>query len=765
DSIRSMHHIDGVISPALVGYTLLWYYRLDPSRITIQSLDTFIDRFAGLRSTVDSLYGQQELGTLDTIPTYPYLFQLALSSPLLSSSNTPSILEQFRSRIDVARIPVGVFALLSIALILFFVSLMTGVLLDRQVDTIAILHSRGASREQMFGTLMLQSIGLGIIAFGIGLPLAILAVLVLSQRVLLASEMDALNIITSSPLQAMLGTIWYALAVVLIALLTMGLSLFFAVRMNVLSLRREAARASKRPFWQRLNLDVIAGVVALVGYGLSLYVTSVGNVLSSDAKVLIASPLSIIAPFFLIVGCLFLFLRIFPLLLRLGARFAARGRGAVSLLAFAQIARSPRQSLRLTTLLALAITFTLFTLVYNATEAQHIQEIVEYETGADFSAGLFSNGAPLSQVLNQYQSIPGVLSASAGRTEQGYGGTADLPMDIRIVDAASFGPTVRWPSQKAYQQARPFLSQLVSLRQSAIIQDVVPAIVNSTTISKLLLHVGSTFTITVNNGSVPAMNCVIVGVVDHIPTINDLFAPVGGGTFSTAGGVLVDYQTYAGVYGQDIKRITNRVGPLTPPDINQIWLHTRDDAASLTSVRTALTNPQYRLSQLVDRRLLLTSLQSDPLYLVLVGVLGLGTVAALLLALIGDLLTSWLSAYTRLTSFALLRALGITSKQAVSILTWEQAIVYVTGLLLGGGFGALLATSVIPVLTFSNLNSNLSNEQFFALQSVLATQIVVPPSLPLLLLILAGIYGIALTLMVRVTSRSALGQALRLNED
>jgi ABC-type antimicrobial peptide transport system permease subunit len=124
-----------------------------------------------------------------------------------------------------------------------------------------------------------------------------------------------------------------------------------------------------------------------------------------------------------------------------------------------------------------------------------------------------------------------------------------------------------------------------------------------------------------------------------------------------------------------------------------------------------------------------------------------------------------LSAYTRLTNFALLRALGITSGQVASMLTCEQATVYVAGLLLGGGFGALLAISVIPALTFTNLNSSLSDTQFFALQSLLATQLVVPASLLVMLLILVGIYAIALALIVRVTTRSALGQSLRLSED
>ena len=286
-----------------------------------------------------------------------------------------------------------------------------------------------------------------------------------------------------------------------------------------------------------------------------------------------------------------------------------------------------------------------------------------------------------------------------------------------------------------------------------------PAIVDQTFVNTSLLHVGSLFTMSVSSVYPSRMQCVIIGVVDHIPTNNTLTARV------VTGGVLIDYQTYLNAYQQDLKKSKNLSEQPIPPLVNQIWLHTKTDAASLASVRTALDNPKYTISHLVDRGLLLTTLQSDPLYLVLDGVLILGTVTAFLVAMIGGVLASWLSARTRQMSYITLQALGASTRQTSNILMWEQAIVYVTGLLLGAGFGTLLIVSVIPSLTFTDLNSNLSSEQFFALQSVLSTQIVVPPWIPLVLLTLVGIYILTLLIMLRVVSGSTIGKKLRLAED
>src|SRR5207245_8978535 len=109
-----------------------------------------------------------------------------------------------------------------------------------QPNTISMYRDWVASQTLIFGEFFLQTIRLGIISLVIGLPLATITALLISQSVLSPTELDALNSITSHLFQTTLGSMWYALAITLIALFTMGISLFMASRMNILSLRREA---------------------------------------------------------------------------------------------------------------------------------------------------------------------------------------------------------------------------------------------------------------------------------------------------------------------------------------------------------------------------------------------------------------------------------------------------------------------------------------------------------------------------------------------
>ncbi|MBA2682175.1 MAG: FtsX-like permease family protein, partial [Ktedonobacteraceae bacterium] len=414
----------------------------------------------------------------------------------------------------------------------------------------------------------------------------------------------------------------------------------------------------------------------------------------------------------------------------------------------------------------------LFTLVFNATQAQHIQDVSTYLTGADFSGSIPVNtenstkkAATSSQELEQYQNIPGVLNTSIGFSTHANGGNTNLPLEVRAIDTATFANAVIWSSQTEYRSANALLVRLQEARFQVITTKIVPVIVDTNVIDSLQLHVGSSLVVKEDAQTVHDIHCVIVGVVQHIPTVNDRVATdsTSGNRLLVTGGVLLDYVSYATVYALQAKGSSTGQTASKP---NLVWIHSKDDAASLTSVRSALNYPSaLALDKLSDRRALLSSLNNDPLYVNIGGVLALGTITALLLAFLGDLLASWLSARTRLTTFAVLRALGTTPQQVTGLLTWEQAIVYITGLVLGIVFGITFALTAIPSLTFTDLSKTTSSSAFYNLQTSLPTQVVLPSTLPLALLILVLIFVAALVVMVRVLSRPLLAQSLRLNED
>ncbi len=717
-----------------------WYYTLDPMRIDINNVGD-VERGLGL-----------VLGDVANKPIGPPYVEKTVSF-----SNAPDVLGTYSSHIAVVQIPITSLSLLVAGLTLFFVSMMTDILVERQADAIAVLRSRGASRWQIIGSLMLQSIGIGVVALIVGPLLAVVVVQVVSTNTLSAADQGALNVINTNPWPLVQVLAEYALLTVGIAIVAMLIAIGSATQMGILSARREYARSTYRPIWQRLSLDVVAAIIALTGYAFSAYEASPG-VIDARTRVLVLPPLTLAGVVFLLLGLSLLFLRVFPLILRLCSWFATRGRSATPMLALAQMARAPRQSIRMTMLLAFAIAFALFTLIFNASQAQRILDVTNYEVGADFS-GKIPGSATVAQ-SSTYSRLSGVLSATVGYTSQPRSGENGLNLSVQFmaVDAGTFAQTMIWPEGNSAQSLDALMRQLIDQRGKVVQSSVVPAIVDTTAWNTLHLAPGTTFTLSDTNGTV---TCVAIAVVQRIPTINDSLLASGTGDYFAFGGILVDYKSYSTA----LAAAANTMPPTT-----DVWLRTRSDAASLSNVRAALKNGSYQLDMLNDRRAIISNLRNDPLYLDLVGVLILGAATAMLLALLGNLIASWLSVRSRLTSFAVLRALGTGSSQIAGVIAWEQSIIYGTALVLGVVFGAMLSLLALPTLIFTNVaisgfNSDIASGEYYILQSVPPVQIIVPASLGIAFVLIVAICIVALGMMVRIAARPSISQALRLNED
>jgi ABC-type antimicrobial peptide transport system permease subunit len=723
--------------------SLTWDYHLDPPRITVDNLDTIINSIQVV---------QVDNSNNAILEQYPFLTQTLTYLPA-------SALQLYRSRITVAQLPVTSLSLLVLGLVLFFVSMMAELLIERQTNAIAILRSRGASRRQVLNSLLTQSTGLGIIALIAGPLLAIFLVRMLAQQLLAPADQSALNLINGNLLQVALRLRWYALAAVGVAVLAMVFAVVGTMRLDVLALRREAARSTHHPLWQRLNLDIIAAIIALLGYGFSVYITN-SNVLDPHLRLLLLSPLTLLEAVFLLLAALLVFLRFFPRILQLGMWFTMRNRSAAPMLALAQMARAPRQPIRMTLLLALATAFAIFTFIFTASQAQRIFDVTSYQSGADFSGTMRVNFYTSSQVANAeaaYRHIPGVISASVGYTKfvNAGGSVQTIRIDFKAVDAATFAQTAIWSQQDSSQSLDNLMDQLRSQRALAASHKVVPAIVDASTWNALHLSPGSNFTLSLSTvGYTELMNFTPIAEVQHIPSSADGAPPA----------VLVDFQSFAAVYGKTISTSGYAISP------NTVWLRTRDDAASLASARKALSQGPLQLDFLYDRRAMIADLSHEPLYLDLFGVLALGASTALLLALVGNLIASWVSARNRLSNFAILRALGASPGQIAGTLLWEQGIIYIAAIGCGVIFGAILSALVIPALVITSVasnavNSDISSGGLYAAQAIPPVQMIVPTSLGIILGVLIVICIVALATMVQTVSRPVISQVLRLDED
>lgn len=136
-----------------------------------------------------------------------------------------------------------------------------------------------------------------------------------------------------------------------------------------------------------------------------------------------------------------------------------------------------------------------------------------------------------------------------------------------------------------------------------------------------------------------------------------------------------------------------------PAVVKEWWLSADDSHQS--AVAATLAERPYSATTVIRRTALAEDLASDPIWLGVVGVLALGSLAAIVFAVIGFVVSATVSTGERLGELALLRALGLSGRQLSAWLTLEQVFLLAVGLVGGSALGQLLAWLVLPYATLS----------------------------------------------------------------
>ena len=189
-------------------------------------------------------------------------------------------------------------------------------------------------------------------------------------------------------------------------------------------------------------------------------------------------------------------------------------------------------------------------------------------------------------------------------------------------------------------------------------------------------------------------------------------------------------------------------------DADQWWLSVDPDKAA--SVDAALRSAPLSAVSVVDRSAVTADLAGDPLGLGVIGILGLGSLAALVFASIGFLVSATVSISERIGEFALLKALGLAPRQLLLWLTIENLALLVTGLVLGTLLGLVLAWLVLPFATLTSTGE----------PPVPAPVIVVPPEAALPTAVLAAVLVLAtVVLAIRQLPSARTSAVLRARDE
>ncbi len=564
-----------------------------------------------------------------------------------------------------------VFSIPILGLILYFVSLIARMIVQRGENEIAVWRSRGAPRWQILLIYLLEGTAVGVTGLLLGLLLGqqLATLMTRTERFLVFQERSAAIPALLSPTAWLYGLIGVALC--LLALLLPALS---SSRHTIISFRLEQSRRLQQPFWQRYFLDLLLVIPAFYG----LYLLRQQGAFSSGEMVF-DNPLLFLVPALFCLALSLLFIRLFPYLVGLLAWLSERFQGIAALLTMRQLARTTAQYTGPLLLLFLTLSLATFTASMAYTLDEHLADQIYYRVGTDLN--LAELGEPVVVEgeaeadqgfaflpVEDHLAVEGVVAA----TRVGdYQATANI--GGRLTGAKLLGiDRLDLPEVAFFRDdfaAEPLVGILnrLAVRRSGLL-------VSQPFLKQLNLAIGDPLPLTVSTGDkFVQIPFTIVGTFDLFPT----YYPSEGPLFIAH----LDY-LFEGLGGE------------YP---HHVWL-TTDPEMSSDRIVSELRQRDFIVITAQDARQEIVEQQTHPERQGLFGLLSVGFIAAALLTVLGYLVYNLVGFQRRFVELGMLRALGLSTRQMIYHLAGEQATLIVTGMGVGTLIGVLASRLFIPFL-------------------------------------------------------------------
>ncbi len=624
-------------------YSMVWYAEFAPEAITVANTPRIRSGFAELEFRSARLLGGR----------------MELESP-------DQYLADFQRKAAVLRTLLFVFSIPTLAIVLLYVVSTASLFAERQRAEIAVLKGRGTSRSQIIGAYFVEG------AFVDLLPLLLAPLMAFGAAQLIGRAQAFLQFgpTNALPLRLTADAVRLAL-IVLAATLVIGmLPVMVAARQTLISYQQQVAREARRPFWQRLYLDLFVLLAAAYGYYTLRRQGSLVPIGGGADP--FSNPLSLLLPALALFGSSLLVVRFFPMLAALLAWLGRRVFGATTLLALRHLARSPQQGTSIVLLTVLTLALGSFSASMATTLDRNDADRIMYANGAQLRV---SENAELSHREERWTmlpawehgEIPGVRAWARVRSENvraTVGSGTAAGGTLVALDRGGFHEAGWWRDDLAAASLGRLMNTLAAEPHALI--------VSQPFLAATRLRLGDTVSLTVDTVSGAAvLEFVIRGVVDNFPM------------------VYPQPQQFFFVANYDYVSL---VGEPASHDV----LVKLDPGVAVEPVVQALKERGFSVNKVSDATTLIGATRARPERVGFVGLLSLGFVAATTLTMLALLLYSLFSFRRRMVEIGVLRAAGLSLGQLIWLLAFELCFLTLTSALAGILLGIGAARLFVP---------------------------------------------------------------------
>ncbi len=659
-----------------------WYSAFDYNKITIDSMDT-------IKKGSELWEGYRKEGKISQ-------FEMPMIKTYVKYTQSEKIINNI----------MWLFNILVFVILGFYILMISKLIIDYDKNEIVLITSRGGGKLHLLKGYLMQGLSISVVALAIGPFLGIFICQIIGSS---NSFMEFTN---RKAIPAVLNKQVYLYSVITLITIIAVMLITSALFSNTSIIKFKQGKGRSQNRYHNFRIILAACLLGLSFYWLYSYkslATRAGGFLPNTDALPIDPMLFLNAALFILGAGLFL-TNLFPYLVRLVFLVGKKIWPTAIYTAFIQVGRSAGQEQFLMLFIVLTLSIGVFSANSARTINMNASDTMRYQSGADVTLKnswkyIKDENAPTPDDIigaswgsvvaqakidsykkrselgllidkyvepdfNQYASLEGVESTAKVFVEESATVYPKSNAIVRFlaINTDEFGK-VAW--------FRPQLLPYHWYEYLNLLADVPNGVLLSSSFKKKNIKVGDEITLLVAKQEI---NVIVCDFIDYWPS----YSPIG----TSITGEKTDNHLIVANFGYVFNNI-----PIKP---YEVWIK-KKPGFSTSDILNEIKDKEIELLGFTDTDSKITQLKMEPAILSTNGSLTLGFILTMIICLSG-FLTYWvISLKKRSLQFGIMRAMGISSRNVIGMLSFEHLLISGSAILAGISVGALASNIFIPV--------------------------------------------------------------------
>lgn len=643
------------------------------------------------------------------------------------------------------------FELPIVALLLLFLYMISGRILEMETTEIAMLKSRGVSRGKIIRLYISQSSIIAGIGCVIGLPVGFaMCRLAAGTNAFLSFSFKDVSVYKPTVTMLLFALLAFALSVLFMTLPVIRLS-----KLTITERKNLRVSTKAKPVWEKFFLDIL--LLAVSGYLLynfnkqkNVMIVQIISGEGIDPVIFLDSSLFILAS-----GLLFL--RLIGYLVRLIYRIGKKRWKPASYVAFLQIIRNAKKQGFITVFLVMTIAMGIFNANLARTVNENMEQRTAYNVGTDVrvqekwkmtqiksdSGVLWNYREPdigRYSFLEEYGVVQKTKVIIDNNTDIAIGTKSEKGNTLMAINTKEFGEIAKLDPNLNDTHWYNYLNELALNPKSVIISSNLAKKYDLSVGDKVSYLRYSPIDSTKTYTNTAATIC---GIVDAFPGFESTVY------VTSSDGSIVEKENYLVV--ANYATVVNNCNQ-TP---YEIWMRAQGDV-DVKAIKKAIESKDITLVSILGSEEEIQNQRNSAMIQITNGMFSVGFIISLLICAVGFLIYWVLTIKEREMLYGIYRAMGMTMREIVNMLVIEQIFSSLLAAASGFGVGAIttfLYTKLISVVYLPRKH-NIPIDIFFKADDIIKITIIIGVA-----------FAICFVVMSRTVRNMNITKALKMGED